>query len=167
MLNRKKTIVIGAVVVALFLVVLGYFLYQTYTGVNNTSQDKGETVKKSSNQDKLIEKQKKLDALITKGDSASISEAEAIASSDLKAAKDSQDQTRIVSASIDSANILIQTGRAQQALDDILFPLNKSYTAIDDYKYSIYGSISWAYRVLGNQDKSNEYLNDIPSKGWD
>ncbi|HRN97119.1 MAG TPA: hypothetical protein PLZ58_01540 [Candidatus Saccharibacteria bacterium] len=167
---RKKTIIRISILVGIL--VLGAAAFVTYKLVDLNNNSKVQPVDKkpvaSLTDAKLIkEKQVKVDNLIATGDEKSIKQAEVIVKDDVATAKASGSQTAVARTSVDWANVLIQTGRAQEALDTILLPLNKEYTTVDDYKYSIYGSISWAYRMLGDSAKSYEYLDRIPSKGWD
>lgn len=168
-LSRKKTIIGISILVAVLVIGVAVFITYRLVDLNNLNAQDANKEPNSSLDDKarIKENQVKVDNLITTGDDKSIKQAEVIVKGDLAEAKASGSQTSIVRTSVDWANVLIQTGRAQEALDDILLPLNKSYTSVDDYKYSIYGSISWAYRVLGDQDKASDYFSDIPSKGWD
>lgn len=170
---RKKTIIRISILIAVLIIGAAVFVTYKIVDLNNNSSksqdvDKKPSMSPSDEEKALIQaNQVKVNKLVSAGDEESIKQAEVIVKNDLTSAKTSGSQSSVARASVDWANILIQTDRAQEALDDILLPLNKEYTAVDDYKYSIYGSISWAYRMLGDSNKSNEYLDMIPPKGWD
>lgn len=108
-----------------------------------------------------------INKLIAAGGSRSIERADEIIQEQEQAAQKSGDEEYTFDVAMAKAVLLIDTGRAQEALDDILFPLEQKYSSNEEYKYEIYGNIAWAYRELGNAEKSIEYLNKVPEKGWD
>jgi hypothetical protein len=63
--------------------------------------------------------------------------------------------------------LLIETGRAQEALDVILLPFEQEYKSNETYIDIIYGYISWAYSEVGNVEQSDAYYKLLPEKGWD
>jgi hypothetical protein len=113
----------------------------------------------------LSKSETKVNDLVASGGEASIKQADQIVDADLAAAEKSGNQDYIADANIAKTALLIQTGRAQDALNILLSLQNKASNS-DTQRYEIYGQISWAYRELDQQDKANEYFNKIPGQGW-
>jgi len=168
-LSRKKVIIIATAV--LVLIAGGVAAYILITGqlnqsVENTSGSKNPNTSGNAYQERLGKVQTEVTDLVAVGDEQSIEEANQILDSEVKTAKDSGNDAYVVEASSAKASLLIETNRAQEALD-LLLALEQQYGAEDAYKYELYGMISYAYKGLDNQAKSDEYLNKIPGGGWD
>lgn len=115
----------------------------------------------------VAETQDEVFILVEAGDESSIAKADQLVDEEIRKAEESGNETYIVSAYLAKAALLIDTDRAQEALDTILLPFEQKYHDNEDYIYDIYGYISSAYRVLGNTDKEAEYFNKLPEHGWD
>lgn len=157
--SHKKIIVIIIVVVLLGGGAAAYYFYvrPLLMGNNAIPTNSGNT--ESVHKQKVEQDQTKVDSLVTVGDEASIEQAKQIADTQIDAAEKSGDDAYIVDASIQKAGILIQTGQSQEALDTILFPLQKKYEGNATYKRDIYMTISWAYRVMGDETTADSYFN--------
>jgi hypothetical protein len=115
----------------------------------------------------LKQKDDQVTKLVNAGDAASVKQADTIVASQVVAAQASGDDRHIVDAGIAKASLLIQTGRAQEAIDSVLSLLDQKYGSNDAYKYDIDGSFAYAYRELNNTAKADEYFNKIPGQSWD
>lgn len=104
--------------------------------------------------------------LTAAGDEKSIKQAEKIINEQVEKAAQSGNEEYSVEAQLAKADFLSTNGRPQEALDTILTPLSEKYFGNETYIYSIYGSMSLAYRWLDDLEKANEYLNKMPSQGW-
>jgi flagellar basal body-associated protein FliL len=168
-LSRKKVIIITAVL--LVLIAGGVAAYILVTGqlnqpVENNNGSKNPNTSGNAYQERLSKVQTEVTDLVAVGDEQSIEEADQILNSEVKTAKDSGNDAYIVEATSAKASLLIETDRTQEALD-LLLALERDYGSEDAYKYELYGMISYAYKGLDNQAKSDEYLNKIPGGGWD
>ena len=117
--------------------------------------------------DNFAKQQTAVESLLRAGDAESIAKAESITTTQIAEADKSGNEDFVVEATLAKATVLIETGRAKEALDSILFPLLDKYSNNEAYTYQVYGVISYAYRELDNQLKADEYFNKIPAKGWD
>ncbi|MEO6109441.1 MAG: hypothetical protein ABIP50_00310 [Candidatus Saccharimonadales bacterium] len=167
---RKKIIITAIVVVVLlggggaYAYYAGYFTApakDTSTGTTDPTKT-STTYKKSLNQN-----QTQVTTLVTAGDEKSIQQATAIVDSQIASADRSGNDSYSVDAYLAKASLYIDTNRSQEAIDTILTPLDQKYGDNESYKYNIYGYFSRAYEVLGNTEKSAEYFNKIPVKGFD
>lgn len=113
----------------------------------------------------LREKEAKVAELVAAGGEASIQEAEEIVAAEIKAAERSQNAGYIVEAKLAQATLQTETGRADDALE-ALFELERQYADDLENLYLIYAQISYAYSLLEDNDKSNEYLAKIPGEGF-
>ncbi|MBC7565259.1 hypothetical protein H7100_03475 [Candidatus Saccharibacteria bacterium] len=167
----KKTKVILLVGVIILLVVgAGAALYFGYLvpSVKKVTNDKtAATSANNAYNEKLKQKNDQVTALVTAGDETSIKKADDIVNTQVTAAKATGDDQQIVDAELAKASLMIQTGRAQEAIDSVLTPLDQKYGSNESYRYEIYASFAYAYRQLDNPDKANQYATQIPGKGWD
>lgn len=168
-LNRKKVIIIAAA--AVVLIVGGTAAYIFMSGqlnqpAENTTEPSKTNTSKKTYQDKLDKAQTEVTDLVAAGDEGSIQAADQIINAQVEAANESGDIAYVVDASSAKASLLIETERAPEALD-LLLALEQQYGDEDEYKYELYAMISYAYKSLDNQAKSEEYLNKIPGEGWD
>lgn len=115
----------------------------------------------------LKQKNDQVTRLITAGDPASIKQADTVVDAQVTTAQTTGDDRQIVDAGIAKASLFIQTGRAQQAIDTVLTPLDQKYGSNETYKYDIYGSFAYAYRELDNAAKADEYFSKIPGQSWE
>jgi hypothetical protein len=167
--GRKKIIII----IVLVLIVLGAAIYYGFASgflgqlINGTKKDV--TISKTGTEYKevLNKAQDKVYDLIASGDNQSIEEATKIVDDQIAAADKSGNEGYSVDANLAKTTLLVETGRPQQALDEVLIPLEDKYGDNEAYKYSVYAGISWAYRELGDTAKADEYFNKIPGEGWD
>lgn len=172
--KSKKRRIILLVVIVLVLAGGGAAAYFGYVVPSMKTVDNGSSSSDTSttgtvavaHQKSVKQTQTKIDTLVQAGGTQSIKQADQIAESEVTAANSSGDDAYIVNAGIAKASLLITTSRAQEALDTVLFPLDKKYGMNETYRYDIYASISWAYRYLENTDKATEYFQKIPGKGW-
>lgn len=163
--SRKKIIIL--IVVILVLLVGGAATYALVTGYFTPKDTDTDTTTKTGVYETFKRTSVKVDDLVSSGEEQSIKEANQIIEAEVVAADASGDDAYIVDAKLAKASFLINTGKAQEALDSILLPLDEKYGNNDTYKYHIYGQISWAYAELNNPAKADEYYNDIPAQGWD
>lgn len=167
-ITRKKVLIIAGVIVVL---VGGAAVYAFTTGfftpkkTTDTSTDTSVTTRYEQ-EASFKKKQSQVAKLVDAGDEASIKEADKIAEAESAAAEKSGNDAYIVDAALAQALLFIDTGRAQQALDEILLPLEQKYGNEEAYKYLIYSLISRAYRVLGDTAKAADYYSKIPERGW-
>lgn len=168
---RKKLVIIIIIALIFAGAGVGYAFYAGYfkwpSVSNNTKED---TIDTSSEEYKtnLKERDDRVTRLVDSGNQQSIQEADQLVEDDVKKAEKTGNDQYIFDTYVAKATLLIKTNRAQEALDDILLPMEKKYENNDDKKHEVYGLISWAYRQLDNQNKANEYFNKIPSQGgWD
>jgi hypothetical protein len=177
---------VGLIVIALIVIVLTVGALLTFVwrvgpvatilgydaASNNTSSD---TVTKNTKTSTSVtikpEQQKSLDttqsniqSLVATGDTQSLAKADEVAKAEVQAAKDSGNDGYIIMAELARANLLIDTGRAQEALDSILLPLLEKYKTDQDYSNEIYITIGLAYLSLDNTAKAEEYINQ--ADGW-
>lgn len=109
----------------------------------------------------------KVNDLIVSGDEQSIKEAEQLIDSEVSTADASGNEAYIVDAHLAKATLLIETDRAQEAVDSVLSSLDEKYADNDEYKNDIYINLSLAYRELGDDAKADEYLNQAQGRGGD
>jgi flagellar basal body-associated protein FliL len=114
----------------------------------------------------LREKQAKVTELVAAGGEQSIQQADEIVAAELKTAEKSQNKDYIVEAKLVQATLQTETGRADDALQALL-ELEQRYAGDLENLYLIYAQISYAYLLLENNEKSNEYLEKIPGEGFD
>lgn len=167
---KRKRIILLVGIISLILIGAAAAFYFFYIVPLNKEAPATQPVASSENDaynQRLKTKEDQVTKLINAGDDASLNKADEIVNSQVAAAEASGSDREMVDAGIAKASLLIQTERAQEALDTVLMPLEKKYGSNDEYKNEIYASISWAYRVLGDPDTAAEYFNKIPSKGWD
>lgn len=143
--------------------------FKLIPGLNEKYKEKGTTVtdedKATAYKAELTESQTEVATLVTAGDAKSVKKADEIAESQVAAANQSGNDDYIVYASLTKANLLIDTNRAQEAIDSILLPLLEKYGSNEKYKSDIYSTLSVAYSRLGNTEKSEEYLNQVSGRG--
>lgn len=167
-ITRNKILVAAAV---LLLIVGGVIIYIFVTGQLSQQNDTTGTSNNTNTtgnayQERLTKVQTEVTDLVAVGDEASIQEADQILDKEIQAAKASGNDAYIVDASSAKATLLIDTGRAPDALETLL-ALEQQYADDNEYLYELYGMISWAYREIDDQAKADEYYNKIPSQGWD
>lgn len=109
----------------------------------------------------------KVNDLIAAGDKESIKQAEEIIDAEVSAANESGNDAYIVDASLAKTTLLIETGRAQEAVDTVLPSLDEKYDDNEVYQNSIYLHLSLAYRELGDEAKADEYLDLMTGIGGD
>lgn len=169
--DRKK-IIITIVIAAVFVTAAGVYAFSagvftpSATEGTNQTADKPDVSTGTAYKAVLKEKQDKVNVLVAAGGDKSIKEAEEILEAEVKSATESGNVAYLVDAQLAKAGLLIDTGRPQEALDDILFTLEKDYKDDESYIYLIYGQMSWAYKQLDNAAKANEYLDKVPGGGW-
>lgn len=159
--KKKIIIIIMAVVVISAGAVAAYLLLKDKDGEAEPGENKGTTYVES-----FQANQSKASALIDGGDEKAIAEAEQIVEKEVEAAEKSGNDSYIVDAQLAKAQVLIETGRPQEALDSILFPLEKKYASNQEYGNVIYSMIAFAYKYLENQEKVDEYYEKVVSEGW-
>ena len=168
-ITRKKILIVAGVIVVL---VGGAAVYAFMTGfftppkTSDTSTDT-QTTTRYEQEATFKKKQSQVAKLVDAGDEESIKKAEVIAEAEKAAAEKSGNDAYIVDAALAQALLFIDTDRAQQALDEILLPLEQKYGTNDTYRFLIYAVISRAYTVLGDTAKATEYYQKVPEKGWD
>lgn len=113
----------------------------------------------------LREKEAKVAELVAAGGEASLEEAEAIVAAEIQAAEKSQNTGYIVEAKLAQATLQTETNRAEDALQTLL-ELEQQYADDLENLYLIYAQISYAYLLLEDSEKSNEYLAKIPGEGF-
>ncbi|GEM_PF-6643174 len=118
-----------------------------------------------SYQPALREKQAKVTELVAAGGEQSIQEAEEIVAAEIQAAEKSQNPGYIVEAKLTQTTLQTETGRANDALQTLL-ELEQQYANDPENLYLIYAQIAYAYKLLEDVDKSNEYLAKIPGEGF-
>jgi len=164
-------LVIGGGAVATFIghvgpiaTVLGYDDKDADKTAEETAAENGTTAsglnpvqEKSVNQT-----QDKIDTLVASGDPKSIAKADEAAEAQVEAAKESGDDEYIVTAELAKADLLIATARPQEAIDEVLLPLEEKYGNNDTYKHQIDSYLGQAYAAVGNTMKANEYYSRIP-----
>lgn len=168
-MTRKKILIIAGVIVVL---VGGAAVYAFMTGfftpakTADTNTDTPTTTRYEQ-EASFKKKQSQVTKLVEAGDEESIKQAEVIAEAETTAAEKSGNDAYIVDAALAQALLFIDTDRAQQALDEILLPLEQKYGTNETYRFLIYAAMSRAYTVLGDTTKATEYYQKIPEKGWD
>jgi len=163
--TRKKAIITGVVIFAFVLGIgIAFAHAHGYLGGANN----GSRVSKTGTeyQDALGKTRDQVDELIQAGDAQSSAQADALIATQVTAADESQNTGYIVESNLAKASLLIRTNRAQQALDDVLLPLEQKYGTDATYKDNIAASISWAYRTVGDSAKAEEYYQKLPKMGW-
>lgn len=167
---HKKILVGVAVLVVIGLGVTAYFVFSSLLGntTNPTEEPQGSStpITKEAYKESLKETITDANRLAATGNKQSLKQAEEIINEQVKKAEKSQNEDYSVEAQLTKADFLSVNGRPQEALDTILTPLSKKYANNETYMTSIYGSMSLAYRWLDDIDKANEYLNKLPSQGW-
>lgn len=113
----------------------------------------------------LREKEAKVAELVAAGGEASIEEAEAIVAAEIQAAEKSKNPGYIVESKLAQATLQTETGRANEALQALLV-LETQYANDPENLNLIYAQISYAYLLLDDQAKANEYLAKIPGEGF-
>ena len=138
-----------------------------YKDTNGTGDDAAKPNSTGTAYKEAFQKNKvKVEDLAEAGDQQSVEQADKIVESEVKSADKSGNDDYIVDANLSKAELLINTGRSQEAIDDVLLPLLEKYGNNEKYKYQIYSLLSWAYRQIGNVSKSEEYYDKIPDQGW-
>jgi multidrug efflux pump subunit AcrB len=167
-ITRKKILIAALVLILILGGVIAYiFVTGQLSQQNDTTGTSGNTnMTGNAYQERLTKVQTEVTDLVAVGDEASIQEADQILNTEIETAKKSGNISYIVDASNAKATLLINTDRAPEALEALL-ALEQQYGDDDDYKYELYGMISWAYREIDDQVKADEYFNKIPSQGWD
>ncbi len=166
--TRKKVLIISGVIVVL---VGGAAAYAFTTGfftpvkTADISTDTPTTTRYEQ-EASFKKKQSQVAKLVDSGDEESIKKADIIAKDETAAAEKSGNDAYIVDAALAQALLFIDTDRAQQALDEILLPLEQKYGTNDTYRFLIYAMISRAYTVVGDTAKAAAYYDKIPEKGW-
>jgi hypothetical protein len=129
---RKKIIIIIVIVVLVlsggaltYAFTTGYFTPQKTT--SDSSSSTGTAYKEN-----FQKAEKKVDDLIASGDEQSLKEAEEIVDSEVSAANESGNDAYIVDANLAKATVLIETGRAQEALDIVLSTLDEKNASSDE-----------------------------------
>jgi uncharacterized protein with LGFP repeats len=162
--GRKKVIIL--VIVVLLLAGGGAAYYGVRTGFfASHSNNSNDTKTQSTYKDGLEKTKTKVNELIASGDKQSIKEADAIVDAEVSAANESGNDAYIVDANLAKAALLINTDRAQEAVDGVLSSVDKKYASNDTYKSDIYVNLSLAYTKLGDTAKADEYLNQISGRG--
>ena len=113
----------------------------------------------------LREKEAEVAELIAAGGEQSIQQAEAIVAAEVTAAEKSKNLGYIVEAKLAQATLQTETGRANEALQALL-ALEPQYSNDPENLSLIYAQISYAYLLLEDQTKANEYLAKIPGEGF-
>lgn len=157
-------------IVAIILLIAGGVVAVLYFG--GVFSPRNETVEEvavpstgKSYQPALREKEAEVADLIAAGGEQSIEQAEAIIEAEIQAAQKSQNVGYIVEATLAEARLQTETNRADQALET-LFELERQYTNDPENLYLVYAEIAYAYKILEDVDKSNEYLAKIPGEGF-
>jgi len=179
--SRKAIVIIIIAVVIVGGAVAAFFFYSASIKKTNdstnatTAAQKAVAATKAAHQTSVEEQQVKINALIgsssagtgsgtaTTQDPHVIAQADAIAQAQVDTANQSGDDDYIVSAALAQADLLINTDRAQEAIDSVLLPLEQKYGSNDAYKYQIDSYLGQAYAAVGNTDKANGYYNIIPA----
>lgn len=168
-----KKIIIAVVILGIIGAGAAYFFIADPFGLhkdtaNNTPDDTTNTgtYKEQASFNAKQEEVAKLVAPGKKNSAASVKEADDILDGEVRAAEASRSDAYIVESNLAKASLLINTGRQQNALDNVLTPLLQRY-GNSSYKYDIYGYMSWVYRELGNPSKAEEYYKKIPVKDFD
>jgi len=170
--DRKK-IIITIIITVLFVTAAGVYAFSTGIFTPSSSEENEQVGEKpdvstgTAYKEVLKEKQDEVNVLVAAGGEKSVQQAEEIIEQEVQAATESGNVAYLVDAQLAKAGLLIQTGRAQEALDTILLTLESDYQGDEAYIYLIYAQISWAYKELDNLAKSEEYLDKIPGGGWD
>lgn len=167
--SKKTKIILLVGVIILLVVGAGAALYFGYLAPSVKKVTDDQTAATSADtayNEKLKQKNDQVTALVVAGDQASIQKADDIVNTQVVTAEATGDDRQIVDAQIAKASLMIQTGRAQEAIDSVLTPLDQKYGSNDTYKYLIYASFAYAYRQLENPDKASEYATQIPGQGW-
>ncbi|MBC7459266.1 hypothetical protein H7200_00960 [Candidatus Saccharibacteria bacterium] len=158
------------ILVTIFLIVaaaVAAYIFIVAPLLKTSHSDSTPVTAEKTYKDNFVKQQTAVESLLRAGDAASIAKAEAITTTQIAEADKSGNNDFVVEATLAKATVLIETGRAQQALDDILFPMLKTYSNDQNFTEQIYGVMSFAYRQLDNQVKADEYFNKIQPKGWD
>lgn len=113
----------------------------------------------------LREKEAKVAELIVAGGEQSIKEAEAIVAAEVAAAQKSGNPGYIVESTLAQTTLQTETGRAAEALK-VLLELETQFADDPDNLNLIYAQISYAYLLLDDQVKANEYLAKIAGEGF-
>lgn len=164
--SHKKIIIIIIIVIILlgvgaaayFAVTNGFFAAKE-TETTNTTNTKPAYV------DNLEKTQTKVADLIASGDAASIKQADELVDAEVSKANESGDNGYIVYSNLAKASLLRETGRAQEALDDVLKSIDTTYSTDDSYKSDIYVNLSQTYSALGDNEKADEYLIAAGGRG--
>lgn len=169
---HRKILIGVAILVVIAIGVSAYFIFASLIGSSNANDPTDEPQGSSAPITKEVYKESLKNAvtdanrLAATGNEQSIKQAEDIINEQVKKAEKSQNEDYSVEAQLTKADFLSVNGRPQEALDTILTPLSKKYANNETYMTAIYGSMSLAYRWLDDLDKANEYLNKLPSQGW-
>ncbi len=112
------------------------------------------------------ETQLKVQELIYSDSQDDAKRAEKVVSLEQKAAKESGDIAYIARAATWKAEVLINEGKYQEALDLVLSHESEASELPDEARDALYAAIAWAYRHQGNTQKVNEYLNKIKGESF-
>lgn len=168
---KKQVIIIVAVIVIGCIGTVVYFLHfaplsKSTDESTSTPNTQTTTTAVAAHQQAVTQQQTKIDSLVATGNTQSIAQADQVANSQVATADTSGDDAYIVSANLAKAQLLIDTKRAQEALDSVLLPLDQKYGKNDTYKYQIDSYIGEAYNAIGNADKAQQYYSQIPPLGY-
>jgi len=169
-MSKKSRLVI---IIIAFVVLIGggvaALLYFGGVFSPRTAQNTIETVvpiEGDAYKESLREKESEIAKLVAAGGTQSIEQAEKIVNEQVRIAEQSQNKAFIVDAQLAKAALLNETDRPQDALKSLL-ELEKQNANNPEQLNIIYAQISFAYKQIGDLEKSNEYLAKIPGEGWD
>jgi hypothetical protein len=169
MAASRKTIILVAVIAVIVVAggVGAYFLASRQTAQPPASQTDTETTQpEPTYRGALAKTESQVTELVEVGDEQSIQQAEEIIAAQIATAEESNDEAYTVEARLAQAQLWSTTGRAQQALNEILLPFEQQYANDESLRDLIYAMISFAYKQLDDGEQAQEYLDKIPGKGW-
>lgn len=114
----------------------------------------------------LREKEAEVAELVAAGGEASIQRAEEIVATEIETAKKSQNPGYILEAQLAQTTLQTSTNRPNDALATLL-ELEQQYAGDLENLYLIYAEIAYAYLILGDEAKSEEYFVKIPGETFD
>jgi|ETNmetMinimDraft_21_1059911.scaffolds.fasta_scaffold23748_2 hypothetical protein len=175
MIHRKKKIILGITAgIVTLVVLLGSVVWITNPDFIQKYIFNTQELNTTPENTQTRTPQERLEALRVESynaaevnDEAAIQRVEERIQEEVAVAEESQDDDYIVDAYITQATLLIETNRAQTALDTILPPLVERYENDQTYSDGIYAVMSWAYRVLGEADRAAEYLDQVSGESWE
>jgi hypothetical protein len=160
-LTRKKLLISSVALIAVVSIAALSFVY-----ASDLFKEQADTIVIPESSKDAASSEADVAKLIEAGDEKSIQAAGEIIEAQMIVAEKSGDDRAILNAQLAKATLLIETSRAQEAIDSVLLPLEKRYAQSDTYKYEVYGQLSWAYRELGDIATADKYYSNIPAKGW-